>query len=135
MNNLYFLSPLSYDINATEIVENEHNHLAKKRKVSNETYLWNLRLGHINPNRIHGLVKSEILSYLAFEPIPICECCLEGKMTKRHFKAKGYCATKLLELVHTNVCGPMSVQARGGYEYFVTFTDDYSRYGYVYLMR
>ena len=33
MNNLYFLSPLSYDINAIEIVENEHNHLAKKRKV------------------------------------------------------------------------------------------------------
>ena len=39
MNNLYFLSPLSYDINAIEIVENEHNHLAKKRKVSNETYV------------------------------------------------------------------------------------------------
>ena len=35
MNNLYFLSHLSYDINAIEIVENEHNHLAKKRKVSN----------------------------------------------------------------------------------------------------
>ena len=29
----------------------------------------------------------------------------------------------------------MSVQARGGYEYFITFTDDYSRYGYIYLMR
>ena len=39
MNNLYFLSPLSYDINATEIVENEYKHLAKKRKVSNDTYL------------------------------------------------------------------------------------------------
>ena len=39
MNNLYFISLLSYDINAIEIVENEHNHLAKKRKVSNETYL------------------------------------------------------------------------------------------------
>ena len=60
MNNLYFLSPLSYDINAIEIVENEHNHLSKKRKVSNETHLWHLRLGHINPNRIHGLVKSGI---------------------------------------------------------------------------
>ena len=28
----------------------------------------------------------------------------------------------------------MRVQARGGYEYFVTFTDDYSIYGFVYLM-
>ena len=56
-------------------------------------------------------------------------------MTKRPFKAKGNRATIQLELVHTDVCGPMSVQARGGYEYFITFTDDYSRYGYVYLMR
>ena len=134
MNNLYFLSLLSNDINAIEIVENEHNHLAKKRKVSNETYLWHLRLGHINPNKMHGLVKSGILNSLKFEPIPMCESCLEGKMTKRPFKAKGYRATKPLELVHTYVCGPMRVQARGGYEYFVTFTDDYSRYGFVYLM-
>ena len=28
-----------------------------------------------------------------------------------------------------------SVHARGGYEYFITFTDDYSRYGYVYLIK
>ena len=41
----------------------------------------------------------------------------------------------MLELIHTDVCGPMNVQARGGYKYFITFTDDYSRYGYVYLMR
>ena len=29
----------------------------------------------------------------------------------------------------------MTIQARGRYEYFITFTDDYSRYGYIYLMR
>ena len=77
-------------------------------------------------------MKSGILNSLAFEPIPMCESCLEGKMTKRPFKAKGYRTTKPLELVHTNV---IRVQAIGGYEYFVTFTDDYSRYGFVYLMR
>jgi hypothetical protein len=41
----------------------------------------------------------------------------------------------LLGLVHTDVCGPMSSIARDGFHYFVTFTDDFSRYGYVYLMR
>ena len=80
-------------------------------------------------------MKSGILKSLAFEPIPMCESYLEGKMTYRPFKAKGYRATKPLELVHIDVCGPMRVQARGGYEYFVTFTDDYLRYGFVYLMR
>ena len=33
------------------------------------------------------------------------------------------------------VCGPLSTSARGGYNYFITFTDDFSRYGYVYRMR
>ena len=40
----------------------------------------------------------------------------------------------LLELVHIDICGPMNVKARGAYEYYVNFIDDYSRYGYVYLM-
>ncbi|KAK1569067.1 hypothetical protein Q3G72_032160 [Acer saccharum] len=56
-------------------------------------------------------------------------------MTKRSFFAKGARATECLGLINTDVCGPMSIQARGGYEYFITFTDDYSRFGYVYLMR
>jgi hypothetical protein len=33
------------------------------------------------------------------------------------------------------VCGPMSVATRNGYHYFVTFTDDLSRYVYIYLMK
>jgi transposase InsO family protein len=37
--------------------------------------------------------------------------------------------------MHSDVCGPMSISARDGSRYFVTFTDDFSRYGYVYLMR
>ena len=43
-------------------------------------------------------------------------------------------AKEVLDLVHTDLCGPISTNARGGYEYFVTFIDDYSRYGYIYLM-
>jgi hypothetical protein len=41
----------------------------------------------------------------------------------------------LLGLVHTDVYGPMSSVARGGFQYFITFTDDFSRYGDIYLMR
>ena len=56
-------------------------------------------------------------------------------MTKAPFTGKGQRATERLELIHSDVCGPMRVMARGGYYYFITFTDDFSRYGYVYLMR
>ena len=41
----------------------------------------------------------------------------------------------MLEIIHTDVCGPMSVDARGGYRYFLTFIDDLSRYEYIYLMK
>ena len=57
------------------------------------------------------------------------------KMTKSPFNKKGERASDLLGLIHTDVCGPLSTSAIGGYSYFVTFTDDFSRYGYVYLMK
>ncbi|KAK9043188.1 hypothetical protein V6N11_071535 [Hibiscus sabdariffa] len=58
-----------------------------------------------------------------------------GKMTKALFNGKGEQASYLLGLIHSDVCGPMNAQARGGFQYFITFTDDFSRYGYIYLMR
>ena len=44
-------------------------------------------------------------------------------------------AIDLLEIIHTDVCDPMSVEARGRFRYFLTFTNDLSSYGYIYLMK
>ncbi|KAK9018647.1 hypothetical protein V6N11_001617 [Hibiscus sabdariffa] len=60
---------------------------------------------------------------------------LPRKMTKAPFSGKGERASDLLGLIHSDVCGPMNTQARGGFQYFITFIDDFSRYGYIYLMR
>ena len=65
----------------------------------------------------------------------MCETYLHGKMTKSPFTSQSERASDLLGLVHTDVCGPMSYVARGGFQYFINFTDDFSRYGYIYLMR
>ncbi|KAL0439860.1 UNVERIFIED_CONTAM: Retrovirus-related Pol polyprotein from transposon TNT 1-94 [Sesamum latifolium] len=56
-------------------------------------------------------------------------------MTKKPFVRQSAIANSLLDLVHTNVCGRLSIPARGGFSYFITFTNDHLRYGYVYLMR
>jgi hypothetical protein len=56
-------------------------------------------------------------------------------MTKVPFSKKGERTSDLLALIHTDVCGPMSTYTRNGDRYFIMFIDDYSRYGYVYLMR
>ena len=74
-------------------------------------------------------------STLTLEQLPLCQNCIQGKMTQRSFTAKGVRAQGCLDLIRSYVCGPFSVHARGGYEYFITFIDDYSRYGYVYLMK
>ena len=56
-------------------------------------------------------------------------------MIKSSFIEKVERASKLLGLIHTNVCGPMNISSRGGYYYFIIFTDDLFKYEYVYLMR
>src|SRR5512140_564996 len=76
-----------------------------------------------------------ILESLDYESLDACEPCLMGKMTKTPFSGTTERAIDLLEIIHTDVCGPMSGKARYGYLYFLTFTDDLIRYGYVYLIK
>ena len=64
-----------------------------------------------------------------------CESCLLGKITKTPFTRQSNRSNDLLGLIHSDVYGPLSITARGGFQYFITFTDDFSRYGYAYLMK
>jgi len=112
--------------------------ISAKRPRLNElspTYMWHCRLGHISENRMKRLHSDGLLTSFDFESYETCEACLLGKMTKTPFTGFPERAADLLELIHTDVCGPMSTTARGGFQYFITFTDDFSRYGYVYLMK
>ena len=61
---------------------------------------------------------------------PICEQCLVGKVKRLPFGR----ATLLLELVHSNICGPMDIRARHGAQYFITFIDYFTRFGHVYFI-
>jgi hypothetical protein len=42
---------------------------------------------------------------------------------------------EILELIHTDICGPYNVKSIDGFSYFITFTNDYFRYGYIYPIR
>ena len=130
VNGFYILTLDKYELYDFELDNNSHVKSLKRKFPSiNDAYLWHLRLGHINSNRIQRLIKDGLLKPLNFDEFPVCESCLGGKMTNQPFNAKGRRAQELLELVHTGVCVPMSTQAKGGYEHFITFMDDYSRYG------
>ena len=99
------------------------------------TYLWHCRLGDIGVKRMKKIHADGLLESLDYESLDACEPGLMGKMTKTPFSRTLERASDLLEIIFTDVCGPMSVAARGGYRHFLTSTDDLSRYGYVYLMK
>ena len=115
---VYFL--MNLDSSDTHI----HNVETKRCRVDNDsaTYLWHCRFGHIGVKHMKKLYSDGLLESLNYESLCTCEPCLMGKMTKTPFSRTMERATDLLEIIHTKVCGPMSVDARGGYRYFLTFT-------------
>ncbi|KAM1789339.1 hypothetical protein ACFX11_039501 [Malus domestica] len=107
----------------------------RAREEVNQEKMWHLKLGHVNLDKIRKMSKDGYIRSLGNDQMGTCECCLKGKMTKSPFTGKGERATEILGLIHTDVCGPMSITSRGGFSYYITFTDDHSRFGYVYLMK
>ena len=124
---------LNLDSSDTHILNIEANRCRVDN--DNATYLWHCRLGHIGVKRMKKLNSNGLLESLDYESFGTCELCLMGKMTKNPFSRTMERAKELLENIHTDVCGPMNIEARGGYRYFLTFIDDLSRYGYINLMK
>jgi uncharacterized protein YuzB (UPF0349 family) len=140
MNNIFYdHAPIVYGLFIMNLKSerNAFNVDAKRRKTNNlnSIYFWHCRLGHIGHKRMKKLHQDGHLESLDFESFDTCEVCLMGKMAKTPFNVYFERASDLLKIIHTNVCGPMSVPTCGGFHYFITFTDDLSRYGYIYLMR
>ena len=100
--------------------------------------LWHQRLGHVNERRLKDAVRKHLI--VGVESVdgdlPFCEACVQGKQTRKPFKGSADVhAKQLLQLIHSDVCGPTSVASMGGSRYFVTFTDDYSRWCKVYFLK
>ena len=65
----------------------------------------------------------------------MCKECQLGKMTKSSFKRKSFTSEHILDLVHTDPCGPMGVQSYCGARYFILFVDDHTRMMYVIFLK
>ncbi|KAL8117736.1 hypothetical protein AgCh_015569 [Apium graveolens] len=110
--------------------------LALKAHLKDESLLWHKRLEHIHSqglkelkNMVYGLPQVE-------DNNEVCEGCAMGKHHRNSFpKGGSWRAGGLLELVHTDVCGPMRTPSLAENRYFVLFIDDYSRMTWVYFMK
>ena len=126
---------LNLDNLYAETLMTSHHNVGTKRSLVNEcsAFLWHKRLRHISKERMERLVKNEILLSLYFTDLNVCVDCIKGKQTK-HTKKGATRSTQLLEIIHTDICGPFDVSSFNKERYFITFIDDFSRYGYVYLL-
>lgn len=78
---------------------------------------------------VQGLPKVE-------EVHDVCEGCALGKHHRKPFpKGVSWRAKEMLELVHTDVCGPMRTLSHPENKYFILFIDDFTRMTWVYFMR
>jgi transposase InsO family protein len=66
----------------------------------------------------------------------ICEDCVVGKQHRSPFpQGKSWRAKNALELVHSDICGPIKPTSNGGKKYFILFIDDYSRKTWIYFLQ
>jgi hypothetical protein len=84
--------------------------------------------------RIERLVKNRILPPLEFLDLEQYRKCIKEKYTKK-IKKNVKRSTRILQIIHIDICGPFSVKSMDGYDSFITFTDDYFRYGYIYPIK
>jgi hypothetical protein len=100
--------------------------------------LWHRMYGHLNQNDLVLLQKKLIvegLPVLKNEHIE-CEACALGKQKREEFSVhKEKKQREIIELIHTNVCGPMKTMSLGGARYFIIFFDDRSRFTWDYFIR
>ena len=73
---------------------------------------------HIGVKRMKKLHADGSMESFYCESVETCGPCLMGKMTKTPFSGMMERASDLLEMIHVDVCGPMSVVACCGYRYF-----------------
>ena len=101
--------------------------------------LWHQRFGHLNGQQLERIAQKDLVTGVKIPQqvtLSFCEGCVEGKMHRAPFKPVGEIrSTRRLQLVHSDVCGPMQTESLGGRKYFATFIDDYSRCCNVYFLK
>jgi hypothetical protein len=90
--------------------------------------LWPRRLGHLHYKELLDLQNMACgMPSISFSKNEICKGCMLGKNIKKAFPSSDSRAQGILDLVHSDVCGPMSSPSLSGCLYYVIFIDDYSK--------
>lgn len=119
------------------VLSAESAYVDKTRK--NETAdLWHARLGHVSYHKLKEMMEKHVVKGLPDLDIRtdmVCAGCQYGKAHQLPYKESQHQSKVPLELIHSDVFGPVKQISLGGMRYMVTFIDDFSRYVWVYFMK
>lgn len=117
---LYFVFP-----NYSQLIRQEA-HVAEKLDLND----WHRKFAHINVKQIVNTSKKNCVTgmpVLKYDNIACEECKIAKSRRVSHKPLVGIRSREPLELLHTDLCGPLPSPSREGHKYFLTITDDFSR--------
>jgi hypothetical protein len=103
---------------------------------SRDCEIWHRRMAHLGHGalKILGRIVTGMPSF-STEHHEICKGCALGKYVRAPFPRSDHRSKSILDLVHTDICGPMSSLSIGGkFKYYINFIDDFSRKTWIYFL-
>ncbi|GJS24254.1 zinc finger, CCHC-type containing protein [Tanacetum coccineum] len=98
--------------------------------IDEESWLWHIRLGHVGFGAMNLMHKLAIGVPVIKHQDQVCESCMVGKQTKKSFSKKAtYRASRILDMVHGDICGPITPSTQSGNSYILVLIGDCSRGG------
>ena len=122
-----------YTLNCTSACVARSKSSALYTKRVSDLEIWHCRLSHCNTRSIIDMARSKAVKGMSIDLsslFPKCDSCVLGKQTQSPVSKtrEGMKATKPLERVYVDLCGPMPVTSRSGFSYSMNVIDDYSSY-------
>ena len=101
------------------------------------SHLWHCRYGHLSHKGLRTLQYKKMVRGLPQLPTPTTECtaCIAGKQHREPFPKKSqWRASQRLQLIHADICGPITPTSNRKKRYFLCLIDDYSRKTWAYFL-
>ena len=96
--------------------------------------LWHTRLGHPSKNVVDSVLRVNKFACAPSTNSSVCDACQRAKVHQLPFRDSTHVTHAPLEIIHSDVWGPAIISV-GGFKYYVSFLDDYSRFTWIYLLK
>ena len=116
----------------------EHLANSAERNGISQKERWYRMLGHVNFRYLNILGKEQLLTGIPNEfekEFLRCKMCIKSKMHNLLFKNNRTKAREIMEIIHTDMCGPFKTTGVNGEKYFISFIDDYSKVTRIYCIK